>query len=187
MSCKHFISNYWNPGQELGSWSMHLQKLGLHCGLEPFLSLTWMAVRVRCNVRERVDISTSFPAFSEPSPLSSLFLSLSIWGSWSWVPANRGVCSVWGSTHTAGVCWDHLYGFPPVTPVTSPPHLSLPPPPFPVPASGSALIILLWASDHNSCLDRCSGDENVRGERLKWGRERGASESSGGGGVIWLQ
>lgn len=131
MSCKHFISNYWNPGQELGSWSMHLQKLGLHCGLEPFLSLTWMAVWVRYSVRERE--WTSLPhSLHSPSPLPSrlffyLSLSLSIWGPWSWVPANRGVCSVWGSTHTAGVCWDHLYGFPPVTPVTSPPHLSLPP------------------------------------------------------------
>ncbi len=129
---------------------------------------------------------TSLPhSLHSLSPLPS---RLSFFRSWIWVPANRGVCSVWGSTHTAGVCWDHLYGFPPVTPVTSPPHLSLPPPPppFPVPASGSALIILLWASDHNSCLDRCSGDENVRGERLKWGRERGASESSGGGYLITI-
>lgn len=58
-----------------------------------------------------------------------------------------------------------------------PPFLSLAP--LLGPASGSSLIILLWASDHNSCLDGCSRDENVTDKRNEMGRINTWGDRSG--------
>lgn len=165
---------------------MHLQKLRLHCGLEPFLSLTWRLCELDTAWEREW---TSLPhSLHSPSPLPSsrlfFYLSPSVSGAREAEFLPIGACvqsrALLTQQEFAGTTSTDFHRWP-LWPLPS----SLAAlPPFPVLASGSALIIFLWASNHNSCLDRCSGDENVRGEKLKWGRERRAQVKAVGRKII---